>query len=539
MTVDNTELAPQKRTLIRESGKVVLLMGLGVATKMAAEILIAGRFGLSAQTDAFFVAYTLPLIIEALVFTACQLGLVPILVRAIGPEQAATKWALFSTLLNLSALVSLALVILGMAGAPWLAALLAPGVEHQHRQLIYRLMRILFLGTLVVGPVGVMRAMLNAHHLFAAPAAVDLIRGMAMLGAILVAPKSYGIEAVAWGFVAGCLVQCAVLAGAILRKLGAKYRPTMRLGSLQAAQTGRFLVVPFADYALVQAVIIVERMLGSFMPAGSITAISFGRRLSSSFGNLLFDGVGVVSLSALSSDFAQGTESHLERAKQTFATSLRFVWLLGIPAAVCIWFLRFPITRLVFERGAFDRQATALAAPVLGIYALAIPFYGYWLLLKNYQLAALQSKRVLALSAIGTVVNIALALVLARPAGAQGVALAYVAGLGSVFGLGTLALRREYEYRHQTTSHLAIKVLGASILVGLVSYGITEWLSRLLGQVLDLPSFVLSTASLLIAGLSWGTLLAGALLVLQIDEATTLLRYVKRTGLRIGKCLVR
>jgi putative peptidoglycan lipid II flippase len=516
--------------LIRKSGRTSLLMGLGVASKVAVDVVIASGFGLGTQTDAFFVACTLPLIFEALIYPACQSAFVPIFVRKMRPEQSSDQWTLFSALFNIGFLISVTLLVLGIVGVPWIASLLAPGVAPSTHDLMAHLTRILFLGVLFVGPVGVMRAFLNAHSLFTAPATLDLIRGMAILGATAVAYRSCGIEAVAWGFVIGGFLQFGVLAGVVIRKLGFGYRLTVGWRPLGSSRVGRLFAVPFADYVLIQMILVVERVIGSFMPAGSISAISYGHRLASVIGNLLFSGVEVVSLSALAADLTRGTAAHLRRARETFIIGLRLVWVLGIPTAVSIWFLSVPLVQLLFERGAFDRQDTLLAAPVLGLYALSIPFYGYWLLLKNYLFAAIQPRKILSLSCAVAGVNIGLALLLSKYIGARGVALASVGGVGVVYALGYLVLDREMGPFLRAMAPLVLKVAGASVTVGFVLYGISGQVSRLLGKVQDLSGFVVLLSSLAAAGASGAMLLLGILAALRVEEVTLLLKYLRGSG---------
>ena len=176
-----------KPNALYESGKISLLIGLGIASKMVVDLVIAARFGLGAKTDAFFVAYTLPLIIEALIYPACQSGLVPVFVRQMRPDPTHDKWTIFSTLFNVGLLTSIALLAIGVTTAPWTTMLLAPGLPASSYEMTVHLMRILFVDTLIVGPVGVMRAFLNAHGLFTAPAMLELVRGTAVLGTIAVA----------------------------------------------------------------------------------------------------------------------------------------------------------------------------------------------------------------------------------------------------------------------------------------------------------------------------------------------------------------
>jgi putative peptidoglycan lipid II flippase len=518
----------EKPNALSESGKTSLLIGLGIASKMTLDLVIAARFGLGVKTDAFFVAYTLPLIIEALIYPACQSGLVPIFVRQMRPDHTNDKWAIFSTLLNIGLLTSVALTVLGVTAAPFVTLLLAPGLAPSGQETAIHLMRILFLGTLIVGPVGVMRAFLNAHGLFTAPALLELVRGTAVLCTIFVGYRAYGIEAVALGYVIGGFLQFATLASVIVQRLGFGYHLTIELKSLRSSQAGRLFIVTIADYLLGQTILITERVIGSFMPAGSISAISYGHRLASVITNVLFSGVEVVSLSSLAADFSEGTFTHLRRARETFIAGLRLVLIVGIPVSISVWVLSFRLVQLLFERGAFDRQATLLAAPVLGLYALSIPFYGYWLLLRNYLLATIQPKKILSLSCASAGVYLTLALLLSRYMGARGMALAYVGGASVVYGLGFIMLDKVLRPFQKAMIYLAARVAGASVAVGFVLHSISDQVSQLLSKVHYLPSFVVLISSLTVAGIPGAILLLGLLVVLRVEEATSFLRYLKR-----------
>jgi putative peptidoglycan lipid II flippase len=186
------------------------------------------------------------------------------------------------------------------------------------------------------------------------------------------------------------------------------------------------------------------------------------------------------------------------------------------------------LVRLLFERGAFDRQATLLAAPVLGLYALSIPFYGYWLLLRNYLFATIQLKKILALSFTSAGAYIALALLLSRYMGARGVALAYVGGASVVFGLGFVVLDKVLRPFQKAMIYLIARVAGASVAVGFVLYGVSDQVSQLLSQVHYLPSFVVLVSALTVAGVPAGILFLGLLVVLQVEEAASFLRFLKK-----------
>ncbi len=419
-------MSPSFDRLISDSGRTSLLIGFGLVAKLGVDLAIAARFGLGEVTDAFFVAWTLPLLSEAILYPSAQLALVPLFVHELRLGGTSSAWRLFNSLFGAAALVSAVLVVIAFAAGPWLVTALAPGAA-ETRELTLSLFRLLVLGVLPVGPLAVMRAFLNSQRLYAAPAALELTRGAVVLGALLVG-RSAGIEALAIGFVLASFVQFGLLAGVVVRRLGFGYRLVIDLTLLRSRQVGRVFAIPLADYSLLQPVLVLERILGSFLPAGSITAISYGHRIASAVGVALFGGLEVVALPPFATELAKGGAA-AERARAALVRAVRLTFVIGTPIAASAWALRLPLTQLALQRGAFDHESTLLAAPVIGGYLLSLPLFGYWLLFRSYLFASSRASRALGLSCLGVSANVALAFALWPFFGAAGLAAAYVGGL--------------------------------------------------------------------------------------------------------------
>ena len=529
----------QRSRLPLASGRTSLLIAVGIVSKVAVDLVIAASFGLSVRTDCLFVAYTLPLIVEAVFYPACQSGLVPVFVRQMASREVPYKWTMLSTAFNLALLSSAALAVLGIATAPVAVWMLAPGLDPSVHDLTIDLMRLLFVSTATVGPIGVMKAFLNASGLFTPPAALELFRGVTILCVVSVGYGSYGVHAVACGYAIAGFLQLAILAGAIVRRLGWGYRLTIRPEAFKSSHVGRLFVVPCADCLLSQLILVVERVIGSFLPVGSISAISYGHRLASVATTVLFGGVEVVSLSSMAADIREGTVAHLKRAKDTFVAGLRLVCMLGIPVAIVVWVWRYPLVQLLLERGAFGSQDTLLAAPILGLYALSIPLYGCWLLLKNYLFAATRLSKVLLLSGTGAGVYTALAIPLSTYLGGRGLALAFIAGVGATCGLGSIVLARDFGPYRRALGYLVVRVTGASAAVGSILYHASGLLPQHLEGPRDLPSSIALASSLAVAGIGGGILLLVMLVALRVEEAVSFSRGVSGLSIALGSKLAR
>lgn len=415
--------------LATDSGRTSLLMGLGVVAKLAVDVVIIAGFGLTRETDAFFVAYTLLILVESLIYPASQSGLAPIFIGAATNGGQERVWAVFNSLFTLAVIASMVLATGAVAASAGLSWLLAPGLDVETSALAARLSGLMLAGLLFVAPIGVMRAFLNAHQLYGAPASLELLRGVTVIAVILSASALTGalqIDHLAIGYSIAALVQALVFGVVIWRRLGPHYRPAIDLPLLRAVGVRRMLTLPLLERSIGQSVLIAERVIGSFLPPGSISALSYGHRLASVIGNILFTGVEVVSLSSLAMSLSARTAAGLREARATLLASVRLVILLGAPIGAMIWAVQQPVTRLLFDQGAGADGSTA--ALVLGIYALTIPLYGYLLLARSYLYAAGRPLFPVVISVAQLLAMVSVAPALAGAYGAAGIAWAYAAG---------------------------------------------------------------------------------------------------------------
>jgi putative peptidoglycan lipid II flippase len=501
-------------------------MGLGVLAKLAVDLVVIAGFGLTGATDAFFVAYTLLILTESLIYPACQSGLVPIFVGAQAAGGRERVWAVFNSLFTLAGLFGLLLAAGGIFGSALLTGLLAPGLAAATSALAANLTALMLTGLLFVPLIGVLRAMLNAHNLFGAPAALELIRGATVICVVGISIALAGvqrIEALAVGFAVAAFAQAVILGGVVIRQLGFGYRPALHLPLLRATGVRRMLTVPLLDNAIGQGVLVVERVIGSFLPAGSITALSYGHRLASVIGNTLFTGIEVVSLSALAASLTEGSANRRREAYTTLLTGVRLVVILGVPVGLAVWALKLPLIQLIFSPG--DGSVGAEAALVLGIYAVTIPLYGYLLVSRNYLFAA--GRPQLALPAACTqLVGMAVAApLLAQAFGIAGVAWAYMIGQALACAMAALMLGRVAGATlGGALPALVGKVLGASLvmagMMALINALMAPWLSAL-GSAPTLTRLLILSG----AGGIGGICLLGLLLALQVEEAHALRNY--------------
>jgi len=509
--------------LAADSGRTSLFMGLGVVAKLAVDVVVITGFGLTRETDAFFVAYTLLILVESLIYPASQSGLAPIFISTATHGGQERVWAVFNSLFTLAVIASTVLAAGAVTASAALSWLLAPGLDVETSGLAARLSALMLAGLLFVAPIGVMRAFLNAHHLYGAPASLELLRGVTVIAVVVGTGLLTGalqIDYLALGYSIAALVQALVFGAVIWRRIGPHFRPAIDLPLLRAVGARRMLTLPLLEQGVGQGVLVAERVIGSFLPPGSISALSYGHRLASVIGNTLFTGVEVVSLSSLATSLSVRTAAGLREARATLLAGVRLVVILGAPIGTMIWAVQQPVTRLLFEQGTGADGSTA--ALVLGIYALTIPLYGYLLLARSYLYAAGRPLFPVVIAIAQLIAMVSVAPALAGVYGAAGIAWAYAAGqlvAGVVAALTLNGIAGPGQNR-AVMSLIARTVVAALATAGAMTFIIGQ--SSILTAWAGHATIVAQLVILVLAGSLGAVVLVGMLLTMHVEEIRAL-----------------
>ena len=209
---------------------------------------------------------------------------------------------------------------------------------------------------------------------------------------------------------------------------------------------------------------------------------------------------------------ARGARDDLRR---TMGAGVRQILLLLIPSAVLMAVLAEPITRLVFERGAFDAEATELTSTALVWWSISLPFQGVSLLFSRTFFALQQPWATTALAGVNLAVNAALSAALYGPFEIAGIVIGTVVGTLVMSVAQGWILRRELagiEGARMLSG--AVRMLAAAALLAAVAYFAWKGLDDALGD-----SFAGQFASVFAAIAAGGGVYAAAVWLLGVPEA--------------------
>ncbi len=277
-------------------------------------------------------------------------------------------WRLASSIVNLVFLGLTLTSAMAWLAAPWLVGSLFGFQDANQVRLTVSLLRVLLPSAIIFGLSGLLMGILNAHQHFLLPALAPSALWLGWIIGVLVFAPRMGIHGLAWGVVLGSVLHLGVqLPG--LRKRGARYHPILGLGEEAVREVGRLMAPRLVGVAVVQLNFLVNVIIASTQPQGSLTAINY------SFFIMLMPQVVIaqaIAIAALPTFSAQAARGEWDEMRTSLARTIRGVVFLSLPASLGLIALRRPIVSMLFERGAFDAVSTELVAWALLWYAAGL-----------------------------------------------------------------------------------------------------------------------------------------------------------------------
>ncbi len=443
---------------------------LGSLTGILVETSIAAKLGLSKSSDTFYVAFTVPYIITNLVGATGQFSLVPFFTGLDSRHSGEELWRRFSYAVNVVFLGSSALAVMGAAAAPWVIRGIAPGFTPPQTELASVLCQWLFLIIIPAGVAETFRSFLLSQKRFALSSGANFFRNAIVILSILLTFDRYGDYSIVLGYFAGYFLQLAILGGQILISFPARYSLIL-IGTGEAFRKLRGAGTAQLTAAIMwQVVVIVERMIASFLPAGTLTALSYGFKIVSTLAELLAGSVGTAALPALSRAVAHKAQSE---ERKMFQDTLEISLVLVAPVMGFCLVLNRNIIRLIFEHGNFTPEATTLMSMVFLYYSLSLLLFSYIRVLTFYLFARHEGGLFLRLAALlyGLTVAFDLLYVGALRMGAKGIPLGLLTSLIVTCGL---AYQRDLADLKRVLDR-SLGIFGAKNLVGCALAALVVW----------------------------------------------------------------
>ena len=340
-------------------------------TGLARDAAVAAFLGTQFVADAYWAAIKIPNIIRNLLGEGTlSAAFVPVYSEQLATEESppADPPRLAGTVLGLVLVVATVLSALGVLLAPWITAALLGGASEPTRILTTSLVRILFpmSGVLIVGAwcLGV----LNSHRRFFLPFVAPTLWNVAQVAGLLLAAylgSQSLAHALAWSALLGAVLQVGVQLPSAFRLAGIR-RPSFAFDWEPLKRVARNTLPVISGQGIFQISSLVDLSLAGLAGTGALAALSYSQRLVYLPISLFGMSVAAASLPTMSRDAT--AEAVRRRLVDGFFQIIFFV----LPAAAVLLLFGDLAVTVLFKRGAFGADSTALVSAILAAYALGL-----------------------------------------------------------------------------------------------------------------------------------------------------------------------
>src|SRR4249919_3027074 len=383
---------PPRRRLAWSTAMFSLATGLSRVLGLIREVVAAYYFGATGKINAFTVAFQVPNLIRSLVADAAlSSAFVPVFSELLEKGERKRAWRVASTLfwlllLGLGAITALLIVVAPLIIAPF-------GDPGGDKQLAITLSRILFPIVVLLGVSGIIVGILNSYEHFTVPALTPVFWNLAIIaGLVLGVPHANTLDAklyvYAISIVIGTVIQ-VLLPLPWLRGLDGRLGLVMDWRDPAVRRVFVLMIPVTIGLGLINFNLVVNTLFASRFidPSLAPRAIDAAFRIYMLPQGMFSVAIATVLFPRLSRLSAR---ADLDGFRHTVALGLRQIGFTLIPASVFFAVLATPITRIVYERGAWGPEATATTAGALAAFSLGLAFNGAMLML-NRAFFSLQS----------------------------------------------------------------------------------------------------------------------------------------------------
>ncbi|HZE62643.1 MAG TPA: murein biosynthesis integral membrane protein MurJ [Pyrinomonadaceae bacterium] len=365
----------------RSSGRSAFLVGAGILISrlvgLVRQRVFAHYFGTSAAGDAFSAAFRIPNFLQNIFGEgALSASFIPVYAKLLAHDDEEEAAHVANAVLGILALVVSIIVLAGVLTTPYIISAIAPGFKGETRELTIRLVRILFPGAGLLVLSAWCLGVLNSHHRFFISYTAPVAWNLAMIVSLVVFGRKVGqfplAEYVAWGSVIGSALQFGVQLPTVFG-LVRRLRPVIDLASVHVRTIVRNFFPVFMSRGVVQISAFVDAVLASFLPEGSVVALTYAQSLYTLPVSLFGMSVSAAELPAMSRAIGN-TEQVAEVLRQRLDDGLQRIAFLIVPSSMAFLALGDVIAAVLYQTGQFKHDASIfvwgiLAGSTVGLLA--------------------------------------------------------------------------------------------------------------------------------------------------------------------------
>jgi len=339
---------------------------------------MAYYFGTTHLNDAFNVAYNLPNLIRRLFGEGALSAVFVPMYKEIGKNRNKNEQIHFAVnVLSILTLFLSLLTFLGIILSPYIIRILYPGLSRETLEISIKLSIIMFPYLFFIGLSSTFIAILNSHDYFFMTGLSSAMLNIGMIFTVVFPSYIFNLDGrdlvfwAGWGVFLGGFFQ-SIINFPFLKHIGYRFRIFLSFTSDNILILWRRFFPAMIGIGIREINLVFDALMASFLPIGSITALSIGNRIMQMPLGIFAISTGTVLLPKYSDHISDNDWKKLSESLQFTTISLALI-MFPIMALFCI--MGKDIIFILFQRGVFDNRATILTEQALFYYGLGLFFF--------------------------------------------------------------------------------------------------------------------------------------------------------------------
>ncbi|OZV13371.1 murein biosynthesis integral membrane protein MurJ [Tissierella sp. P1] len=446
----------------------------GIVTKILLfikDILTASKIGVNYKMDSYLLALSTIMLITKIVGDGLIVAIIPVLQEIQEKHGEKRRIEYTNNLVNVTVILSFILIIMGYLLAPKIIMIFGPGfkgVELEKTIFLYRVGLPIIMVSWIRSIGG---GFLQADHAFRAGAKGGVSNVLVYIIYLIFFAEKFNLTGLMIAGIIAVISQIYILLRT-MEKHGYKYAWKLDLKDKYLLKVVKFLLPILIGVGVNELNNSIDNAIASTLPIGSIAELSYANEIVNLFLGLFITAIVTVIFPVLSESHSK---KDIENLKAGINHGIVVLLKIAIPVSIILMTMAEPIVKIVFERGAFNAEASFFTAAALGYYAMGLTSMALIPLITRAYYSIHDMKTPVVISILALVVNIIIDLTLAPIMGASGIALGTSASviLSSIIGIYDLNRRLQFTERKDIRGILVKFSVAAVIMTTgiLLTYG--------------------------------------------------------------------
>lgn len=437
------------------------------------DIVFAKYYGTGYVANAFFAAIRIPTqLVDIILSSAIVSTFVPIFNQVLQKDgkDKANKFA--NNFVNIVALISTAIAIIGIIFAPQIVKALAGGFDTQTFNLTVELIKITFPMIIFTAIAYSLVGFLQSYGQFNIPAMISAVSNLVIIIFLLLFREKFGIHGVA-----GCMLFAWLLQVLIQVPFAKKYGYPFRLHIDFKDENIKRVFLLSIPILISTAVLpinnLVSTRLASGMGDNAVSAMEYAYKLYVVISGVFTYAIGNIIFPEMSRASA---DDNKEEYKEIINKAMRMMIYILIPLTIGITIFSKDIISVIYERGEFTVESTLITSSILTFFSVGIIGSGIVEVMNKAFYAKQDTKSPLIAGIIMIIINVILCVTLSKFLDVKGLALATsITAIVNAITLMYMANKNVKIITKKLGTFIA-KVVISALVMGVVVYLLNNYL---------------------------------------------------------------